>query len=320
MSRPAAAISVVIPVHNSRNTIARCMESLAHLSYPSYEVIVVDDGSTDGTPEICAAYPWVRLIRQDTGGPSRARNAGVEAATGDLIAFTDGDCIPDKQWLRELERGFTGPDIAAVGGDQTSPEDETDLGKTIQEFFKTIGFMTDYIKTDKNLRQTDHNPSCNVAYRKNVLKEVGGFDETLWPGEDLDLDVRLRRRGYRLVYNPAAVVAHYRPKTYRDFTAMMWRYGACQWELVKRYGFFRKIYYVPFVLLIAAIILLALIVWDYRIWPLALVPLPILLLWFRLKTRHVPKSIRFLILMLLTLATWTAGFFSGHWYGPDRHS
>jgi cellulose synthase/poly-beta-1,6-N-acetylglucosamine synthase-like glycosyltransferase len=316
MSRPASVISVVIPVRNSRKTVGKCMDSLARLSHPSYEVIVVDDGSTDGTPEICGAYAWVRLIRLDKGGPSRARNAGVEAARGDLIAFTDGDCIVDTQWLNELEKGFTGPEVAGVGGDQTSPDDETARGKTIQAFFKTIGFMTDYIKTERTLGETNHNPSCNVAYRKSVLREVGGFDETLWPGEDLDLDERIRRRGYKLVYNPAAVVGHYRPQTYREFARMMWRYGACQWELINRYGVFRKIYRALFGLLIALVVLLTLIVWDYRTWPLVLVPLSLLLLWFWLKTRHLLNSIRFSFLTLLTLATWTAGFLTGHWYQP----
>ncbi len=164
------------------------------------------------------------------------------------MAFTDGDCIVDRRWLTELEKGFDRPEVGGVGGDQKSPQDETKTGRRIQEFLKLIGFMTDYIKTASVMRETEHNPSCNVMYRKSVLEEVGGFDEELFPSEDVELDLKIRRRGYALLYNPAAVVGHYRPGNYRDFASMMRRYGASQRYLVSRYGFFRRLHFVPAIL------------------------------------------------------------------------
>ena len=103
----------------------------------------------------------------------------------------------DRRWLTELEKGFDNPDVAGVGGDQKSPEDETERGRLIQEFLKTIGFITDYIKTNAEMKETTHNPSCNSAYRKSILEEVGGFDETLWPAEDVELDLKIHRLGYK---------------------------------------------------------------------------------------------------------------------------
>jgi len=278
------AISVVIPVHNARKTIEKCLKSLSELNYPAYEVIVVDDGSTDDTADLCAAHEWVRLIRLDKGGPGRARNAGIEVAKGDLIAVTDGDCVVDREWLKELAEGFTAEDVAGVGGDQRSPDDETGTGRLIQDFLKTIGFMTEYIKTGSVAHETNHNASCNVAYRKTVLNEVGGFDETLWPGEDVELDLRIKKRGYRLLYNPRAVVGHYRPDTYREFARMMRRYGACHRELVTRYGPFRKLHFEPLVLILAVAVALGLLWWQPKAWPCLLLPVPLIFLWFYLKT------------------------------------
>jgi cellulose synthase/poly-beta-1,6-N-acetylglucosamine synthase-like glycosyltransferase len=250
----------------------------------------------------------LKLIRVAQGGPSRARNLGVQEASGEFVAFTDADCVVDKHWLTELEKGFTGPDVAGVGGDQKSPEDETETGRLIQEFFKTIGFMTGYIKTGERMRETEHNPSCNSIYRKHILEEVGGFDEALWPGEDVDLDLKITRRGYKLVYNPDAVVGHYRPKTYRDLGRMMRRYGASQWYLVKKYGFFRKLHFVPVALFIGLAVFIALFSWDARFWPVIFLPWPLLWLWFYVKTRRVRKSLTFVYLFAITMANWNWGF------------
>ncbi|MBI4962248.1 MAG: glycosyltransferase [Desulfomonile tiedjei] len=370
MEPPRPRISVVIPARNSKETIGKCLDSLAALDRNDFEVIIIDDGSTDETAKICESRAEdsgealfvkraspdpspktsiscplesfrnerkpssgrdmeffegapeatsfhkelpagfsLKVMRVSQGGPSRARNVGVGAASGKLVAFTDADCIVDKNWLTELEKGFTGPDVAGVGGDQKSPEDETETGRLIQDFLKSIGFMTGYIKTGSRLKETEHNPTCNSMYRKKVLEEVGGFDESLWPGEDVDLDLKIRRRGYKLIFNPEACVGHYRPKTYRDFGRMMRRYGASQWYLVKKYGFFRKLHFVPVALLIGLAAFIGLLSWDPRFWPIIFLPWPLMFLWFYLKSRRIGKSLRFLYLFIITMVNWNWGFF-----------
>jgi cellulose synthase/poly-beta-1,6-N-acetylglucosamine synthase-like glycosyltransferase len=316
MTGPHPDISIVIPVHNSLKTVTKCLDSLAALDHPSYEVIMIDDGSTDGTAEACESYDGVTVIRLEKGGPSRARNVGVHTARGEFIAFTDGDCVADRHWLTELEKGFASPNVAGVGGDQRSPEDETEKGRHIQEFLKTIGFLTDYIKTDREMKETVHNPTCNSAYRKSILEEVGGFDETLWPSEDVELDLKIRRLGYKLLYNPAAVVGHYRPTTYGGLARMMRRYGASQWPLFRKYGFFRRIYYAPLALVVGVACFAAMLLWKPWIWPVVLLPLPILFLYFYMKTREWPKSALFFLLFFVTLTNWNWGFFTGYRYRP----
>jgi glycosyltransferase involved in cell wall biosynthesis len=283
------------------------------LDYSGYEVIVVDDGSTDGTAAICESYTDIKVIRLDNGGPSRARNVGVEAARGSLVAFTDSDCVVEKGWLKGLEKGFTGPDVAGVGGDQKSPHDETRLGERIQEILKTLGIVTFYMKTDTIMIETAHNPSCNSAYRKGILEEVGGFDETLWPGEDVDLDFRIRRQGYKLIYNPEAVVRHYRPATYGGFARMMRNYGVSAWHLFKRYGFFRFLHYEPVATLLGMFLVAAMLTWEPMLWVLLLLPWPIFFLWFFLKTREFRRGLQLTTLFLIILVAWNWGFFTGYW-------
>jgi cellulose synthase/poly-beta-1,6-N-acetylglucosamine synthase-like glycosyltransferase len=302
--------SVVIAAHNSAKTMNRCLDALARQTHDSFETIVVDDGSTDETRSVCLARSWVTLKAIEHGGPSRARNIGIAEARGEYVAFTDADCVPRPDWLKELESGFAGPRVAGVGGDQESPGDETPHGKTIQDFLKTIGFVSGYIKTSRKLRETSHNPSCNAAYRRTVLMEVGGFDEGLWPGEDVDLDYRITRRGYVLLYNPKAVVGHYRPARFSAFARMMRRYGTCQWFLIRKYGPFRVLHFEPVALLLSVIGALVFL----RLRPDAahslLAPLPIVYSWFYLRTGDFRDAAAYLWLLVITLACWNWGFFT----------
>lgn len=305
-------ISVIIPVYNCENTVGKCLESLLQQVETDFEIIMVDDGSTDRTVEICRAFQGVVVLSQKQGGPSRARNVGIRTARGEYAAFTDGDCVVDPHWLVELQKGFSAPEIAGVGGDQASPDDETATGALIQDFLKTIGFAGEYIQSGTALKETNHNPTCNAIYRKKALEEVGGFDESLWPGEDVDLDFRIRNAGWRLVYNPNALVRHYRPKTHKAYARMMMRYGASQRRLVKKHGYFRKIHYEPFALCFCALCFAALFVLKPVTWPLLIVcPAAAPLGFFFKKTGSVNKSFAYFRLLAITLVYWNWGFATG---------
>ncbi len=316
MTTAMPTISVIIPVYNCSRTIAGCLDSLSVQDHSSYEVIVVDDGSTDGTYKICESYPDVRVISVKNGGPSKARNIGVKMAQGEIVAFTDGDCIADRQWLKELEKAFIHSEVAGAGGNQKSPHDETDFGKLVQVIFEALGIVTYYIQAANRMGETEHNPSCNSAYRKRALEEAGGFDETLWPGEDVDLDFKIRQRGYKLIYNPEALVRHYRPGTYGGFARMMRRYGASAWHLFKRYGLFRTLHYEPILVAFGLAFMAAMIIWEPWTVAVLLLPWPVFFLWFFFKTREFRKSIQLVILFLLILINWNWGFFTGFRYRP----
>ena len=246
-------VSVIVPVYNAQKTIEKCVESLCTLQYDNLEIIIIDDGSTDKTRQFLAQHrERINLIEAEHIGPSKCRNLAAKKARGAFLAFTDSDCIVDKEWIDELLKGFDNEDVVAVGGSQHSPADETIFGKKVQLFFESTGFLGGYIKKNNvsKIIEVEHNPSCNVMYKKNIFLKIGGFDEGLWPSEDVDLDYRLKRKGHCFKYNSLAKVYHYRPQTLKSLCSMMYRYGTMQGILTKRYGMFRPIQFVPIVFII----------------------------------------------------------------------
>ncbi len=241
-------ISIIIPVKNAQSTIKKCLAALLNSSYRTYELIIINDGSTDDTEKILSGYNNIKVLRTEGVGPSKARNIAILQARGEFIAFTDADCIVERNWMEELLKGFLDDKVAGVGGSQKSPEDDSWFGKRVQEFFFIFGFVTEYVKSGAEIRATNHNPTCNSMYRKAVLIEAGGFLESLWPGEDVDLDYRIKKKGYRFIFNPAAVVYHYRSADIKKFSSMMFRYGKSQGFLVRKYGLFRPVQAIPWLI------------------------------------------------------------------------
>ncbi len=105
-------ISIVVAAKNAETMIGKCLDSIQKLSWPNYEVIVIDDGSLDRTGAIARSCPKVKLLRTNGVGRSQARNLGVQAAQGDFVVFTDADCMVDQNWLNALLEGFVSDDIA----------------------------------------------------------------------------------------------------------------------------------------------------------------------------------------------------------------
>jgi glycosyltransferase involved in cell wall biosynthesis len=243
-------ISIIVPAFNEEAVIGECIDSLLHLDYPEHllEIIVIDDASTDRTSEILSGFSRIQVLSGGHHGPSAARNRALKLAKGEFIAFTDADCVVPPEWLKELMRGFESDLIAGVGGIQKPRQDASEMELSVDKVFNLLGFVANYSRKKPQLGLIDHNASCNVIYRKSVLIQLGGFDEGLWPGEDVELDYRITKAGYRLVQNPHAAVRHKRPTSFPQLNAMMYKYGQSQACLVLRYGPFRKIHFIPFIL------------------------------------------------------------------------
>lgn len=302
-------VSIIIPVKNGQKTIKKCLDSIKNLNYTHYEVTVIDDGSTDKTGDILSSYSDIQIIRTSGLGPSYCRNLGIKQSRGEYLAFTDADCLVHPEWLRELLRGFKQDNVAAVGGNQESPIDESDFGRMVQGFLKTVGFVAGYVKTKKTIMETKHNPSCNVMYRKEICLQAGGFLEGLWPGEDVDLDYRIRElKKYKLIYNPEAIVYHYRPDNLAAFGRMMKNYGWAQGILVRRYGAFRLIHYEPAFLVILSLALLAISVHNLNLGLLCLV-IPLFYLFLRAGT--IKGTGTFGRLLTVAIFYWNLGFMKG---------
>jgi GT2 family glycosyltransferase len=221
--RPGIAwprVSVVVCSYNGAATIEECLAGIEALAYPNFELIVVDDGSTDGTAAI-AARRDCRLISTETRGLAAARNTGIDAASGEIVAFIDDDAAPDPDWLTFLAHSFLTTENAGIGGPNLAfPED----GAVAQCISHAPGGPTHVLISDQD---AEHIPGCNMAFRRAALEQVGGFDPRFRvAGDDVDICWRLRERGLGLGFSPAAVVWHHR----RDSVRRYWRQQRCYGE------------------------------------------------------------------------------------------
>jgi len=249
-------VSIVIPTKNNEDTIERCLSSIQKLEFNGdLEVIIVDGHSTDETVGIARKY-GCKVVFENKGTISYARNLGVKLARGEFIAFTDADCIVDKNWLEELIKHFNNPMVASVGGPNLTPEDDTDFAKCVGDFFLLLSKLgTRYGFQGKEVIEIYHNPTCNSMYRKSILEEVGGFNQELVTCDDEDLDYRIRKLGYKILYTPYAKVFHYRRPTWKKFIKMAYNYGLGRMQIIKLHRETGKwFHFVPSVSLLLLII------------------------------------------------------------------
>jgi len=221
-------ISIVIPTHNRKALLHRCLTAVTHQDYPDYEVIVVDDGSTDGTEAMVRReFPQVRYIRQEPSrGPGAARNRGIEAATGEVVAFTDDDCVPPKDWLSQLSKGFQQfPEVAAVGGIQEASK-QVLYTRLLARYERFVTRRVYQVGDRPVVSRPAPGGTNNLAVRRLVLEQVGGFDERfpVAAGEDADLLYRIALAGYPTVCLPLKVT-HLQPYTWRHFFRQQIRRG-----------------------------------------------------------------------------------------------
>jgi O-antigen biosynthesis protein len=214
------SVSVVICAHNSAATLDTCLRHTCALDYPDLEVIVVDDGSTDDTAEIAARDHAVRLLRIDHSGLATARNAGFEAASGELVAYLDADAYPSPEWPYYLALGLDAPDVGGSGGPNLPPGGDPPGSYVVA---RSPGGPVHVLTSDD---RAEHVPGCNMAFWKMVLFELGGFDPVYTAaGDDVDLCWRTLDRGWKIGFHPAAVVWHHRRPGLRAYLRQQREYG-----------------------------------------------------------------------------------------------
>jgi cellulose synthase/poly-beta-1,6-N-acetylglucosamine synthase-like glycosyltransferase len=226
---PCPRVSVVVCSYNGARTIRDCLQGLDRLEYPNYEVIVVDDGSTDGTDRIAAQYPC-RVISTENRGLSSARNTGLKEATGEIVAYIDDDAWPDPHWLTHLVETFQTTDHAGVGGPNIPPADDGLIAASVAN---APGGPVHVLLTDQ---VAEHIPGCNMAFRKSCLEAIGGFDPQFrTAGDDVDLCWQLQEKGWTLGFNPAAMVWHHRRNSVRAYWRQQQGYGRAEALLERKW-------------------------------------------------------------------------------------
>jgi GT2 family glycosyltransferase len=216
------AVSVIVCSRNGARTMGECCEGLRKLDYPNFEVVVVDDGSTDGTADIAREYGF-RVISTPNRGLSNARNTGLETATGEIVAYIDDDAYPDPHWLSYLAYTFTTTAYAAVGGPNIAPPGDGPIADCIAS---APGGPVHVLVSD---REAEHIPGCNMAFRKVDLQAIGGFDPQFRvAGDDVDVCWRLTQSGRTLGFCAAAMVWHHRRGSVRTYWKQQRGYGRAE--------------------------------------------------------------------------------------------
>jgi GT2 family glycosyltransferase len=222
-------ISVVVCSYNGSRTIGETLSALNLLEYPNFEVVVVDDGSTDSTGAIAGKFK-ARLIQTENQGLSAARNCGMQAAEGEIIAYIDDDAYPDPHWLTYLADTFSRTEHAGVGGPNIAPPDDGLIAECVAN---APGGPVHVLSTDEI---AEHIPGCNMAYRRDRLMELGGFDTRFRvAGDDVDLCWRLQERGWTLGFSPAAMVWHHRRNTIRAYLKQQMGYAEAESILAEKW-------------------------------------------------------------------------------------
>lgn len=212
-------VSVIVPAYNAAATLPACLAALQHQTRPPDEILVIDDGSTDGTAAAAKAA-GIRVIQQSQRGPAAARNCGVRVACGNVVLFTDADCEPLPDWVERMLIPFADPSIVGVKGSYRSRQRDL-IARMVQAEFE------DKYERMRRCTTIDFIDTYSAAYRRVVFLQAGGFNEVFPQAsvEDVELSFRLAERGARLVFAPQAQVWHQHSTSLLQYLRKKARYG-----------------------------------------------------------------------------------------------
>lgn len=222
-------ITVAVCACDAEETIGECLEGVSNLAYPDYEVVVVDDGSSDRTAEIAEAYPFT-LIRTENKGLSSARNTALSHANGDIIAYIDSDAYPDQDWLTHMAEAYSDGRFAAVGGPNILPPH----AGAMEECVANAPGGPVHVLLDDEI--AEHIPGCNMSFRLGALEAIGGFDAQFKiAGDDVDACWRIQESGGVIGYKAAAMVFHHSRDTVRAYWRQQLNYGRAEAMLERKW-------------------------------------------------------------------------------------
>jgi glycosyltransferase involved in cell wall biosynthesis len=233
-------VSIILTVKNEERTIDRAIESLLAIDYPDYEVIVVDGGSEDRTVAAAKNHK-VRVIQTKDSTPGQGRNEGIVASSHPVVAFIDGDCyVGKKDWLSDSVCMLKQEDVGGIGGPVTPFNEAPYMSRVLMDVLSTsfANAGSAQFARYKNQREVKSIPSCNAVYRREVIENVGMFAKDLRFCEDADLNYRIRKSGYRLVYSPKMIIEHdWKVFSFASLFCYMFRYGAGRAVAIKKHPY-----------------------------------------------------------------------------------
>ena len=220
------SVSVVIPTWNGATRIGPCLLALLEQSKGrNVEVLVIDDGSTDATASVVAQYPQVRLVSRANAGPAAARNQGAHEAGGEILLFTDDDCVPQAGWLDAMLAPFSDPEVVGVKGVYCTQQKQL-AARFVQTEYE------DKYRLMSRLSRIDFVDTYSAGFRRDRFLEMAGYD-TSFPvacAEDVELSYRMSARGWKMVFAPAAVVRHTHPVSLWSYLKKKYKFAF--WRVV----------------------------------------------------------------------------------------
>ncbi|MDR4509758.1 MAG: glycosyltransferase family 2 protein [Candidatus Brocadiaceae bacterium] len=202
--------SILVPAYNEEHSISTCLNSLCNLTNDSKEIIVIDDASTDQTPQIVENFSGKNVIlikREKNGGRAAALNSGLEQAKGDIIITTDADTIVPANWLQLFATHFQSQDVVAAGGAYQAQNKTNPLVHATSILDQILNGMFKKSLIPNKLS------GVNSAIRKKALLDIGGFNEDAWWSEDSEAAWKLQRIG-KIIYDPENIVHTLYPETW----------------------------------------------------------------------------------------------------------
>jgi glycosyltransferase involved in cell wall biosynthesis len=225
MSFALPTVAVIVPVYNGERTLAACLDSLLAQRYPAacYQVVVVENGSTDQTNAVAAQYAdRVKVLHSEKRGPAMARNLGIACSQSEIVAFTDADCIAHPDWLINLLQHYANPQIVGVAGNiQAWKHADRNIVETFSDEHSPL---RNFISGDHEF--LPHLYTANASWRRSALEQVGSFDEVMFSGEDVELSWRVQLgTGLKVVYEPGAIIYHHHRSTWKGLGRQYRQYG-----------------------------------------------------------------------------------------------
>jgi glycosyltransferase involved in cell wall biosynthesis len=222
MQESLLAASIVVPCFNAEKTIVRCLEACLSQDYPDLEIIFVDDGSSDSTLPTLRTYDGITVLAQDNQGPAAARNLGWRSSSGEIICFTDSDCLPNPRWVSRLVEHYIDSPVGAVGGSYDIVNPESWLARCIHEEIRQRHLAMP--------KQVGYLGSFNVSYARTALEQTGGFDDGFRraSAEDNDLSYRVAKLGYTLLFDVDNCVAHHHTENFWRYMRQQFCHGYCR--------------------------------------------------------------------------------------------
>lgn len=308
-------ISVIIPVKNGAAALPACLASLKHQDYPSnlFEVIIADGLSTDNTVDVALQY-GAKVVSNELQTVAPGRNVGYSISGGEIVVFSDDDCVMDGRWLRNSVKYFQDASIGGITGPTMTPEAEKPFGKAVGLVFSWLSEANISAHSDKCDRviEVADIPGCNAFYKREILEKVMPFDESLLTAEDAEFNFRIRQLGYSLLRVPDVVLVHHRRLTAGRLWKQFYRFAIGRLQAGRKHRGLLSLFHIlagfSLPLLIVSLAFFSFFLHSLFIAGILLALLAGTLLTASARTRSLSTALNFLFVVPLIMIAWSLGF------------